>query len=161
MNTKNKYNNIVTDLDRQKPSAESFGLTSRHEVSPLVQTTVCGVRSLQPKPQQLSLFAITPEREDPPPYPLQIVSVPDRERVRTEWCCRLVHYESNLRLGGQFTYDEAKEILETTRYWDFTQVKDRIPRCRNQLLSLLEQVCSDCEASRRHRPSSKKQEVAA
>ena len=106
-------------------------------------------RSPQQKPQQLSLFAIAPEREDPPPYPLQIVAVPDRERVRPSWNCRLIHYESNLRLGGQFTYDEAKEILETTRYWDFTVDKDRIPRCRNQLLSLAERVCSDRQSSNR------------
>ena len=102
-------------------------------------------RSLQFKPQQLSLFAIAPERE----------------RVKPQWNCRQVHYESGLKLGGQFTYDEAKEILEITRYWSFTVDKDRIPRCRNQLLSLVERVSSDCEASRRHRSSSKKQEVAA
>lgn len=106
-------------------------------------------RSPQQKPQQLNLFEVVPEREDPPPYPLQIVAVPDRERVRPSWNCRLIHYESNLRLGGQFTYDEAKEILETTRYWDFTVDKDRIPRCRNQLLSLAERVCSDRQSSNR------------
>ena len=118
------------------------------------QSPVRSAQSPQQKPQQLNLFEIVPEREDPPPYPLEIVSVRDRERVRPIWNCRLVHYESGLKLGGQFTYDEAKQILGTTRYWDFTLDKNRIPRCRNQLLSLLERVCSD-------RSFSKKQEVAA
>ena len=95
---------------------------------------------------QLSLF---PLQEDPPPYPLQITSVLHGDRLKFDWCCKLIHYGSDLKLGGQFTYDEAKEILETTRYWNFTVDKDRIPRCRNQLLSLVERVCSDRRSSNR------------
>ena len=75
----------------------------------------CSTATLQQSSQQLSLFEIPSEREDPPPYPLQIVSIPHRERIKPQWNCRLVHYGSGLRLGGQFTYDEAQEILETTR----------------------------------------------
>ena len=111
-------------------------------------------RSLQQKLQQLSLFDLVSERQDPPPFPLQIEAIPDRDRLKPEWSCRLIHYKSGLKLSGQFTHDEAREILKTTRYWNFTVDKDRIPRCRSQLLCLLERICSD-------RPSSKKQEVAA
>lgn len=111
-------------------------------------------RSLQQKPQQLSLFILVPEQEDLPPFPLQIEAIPDRDRLKPEWGCRLIHYESDLRLGGQFTCDEAKKILQATRFWNFTLVKDKTPWCRNQLLSLLERVCSDC-------PPSSNREVAA
>ena len=127
--------------------------TNNHNLQQQSASSACEVRS--PQPQQLSLFSVVPEREDPPPYPLQIVSIPDRERVRPIWNCRLVHYESGLKLGGQFSYGEAKQILETTRFWDFTLLKDRMPRCRNQLLCLLERVCSD------RQPSDKSREVAA
>ena len=115
---------------------------------------VGAVSSSKLQPKQLSLFKVITKREDPPPYPLQIVSIPDRERVRPQWNCLLVHYESGLKLGGQFTYDEAKKILQTTRYWDFTLIEDRMPRCRHQLLSLLERICRD-------RQSYKDREVAA
>lgn len=111
----------------------------------------------QERSQQLNLFTLVPEqteREDPRPYPLQIKSIPDRERVKPQWNCQVAHYESDLTIPGQFTIDEAPEILEITRYWDFTIDKDRIPRCRNHLLSLLEKICKD-------RSSSNKQEVAA
>jgi hypothetical protein len=111
-------------------------------------------RSPQQKPQQLNLLTLIAKQEDPPAYPLQITSVPHEDRLKSDWCCKLIHYESDLKLGGQFTYDEAQEILETTKYWDFTLIKDRIPRCRSRLLLLLERVCSD-------RSSSNKQEVTA
>ncbi len=103
----------------------------------------------QQQPQQLSLF---PPKDDPPPYPLQIISIPDQKRLKPDWCCKLVRYESGLKIGGQFTIEEAQEILETTLYWDFTLDKDRVPRCRDKLLLLLEKVCA--------RPDSDK-EVAA
>jgi hypothetical protein len=109
-------------------------------------------RSPQQKPQQLNLLTLIPQQEDSPAYPLQITSIPHEDRLKSDWCCKLIHYESDLKLGGQFTYDEAQEILETTKYWDFTLIKDRIPRCRSRLLLLLGRVCSD-------RSSSNKQEV--
>ena len=146
MNTRNQHNNIIADLDRQERLAKSKRLTS--------QSPVRGAQSLQQKLQQLSLFDPVSERENPPPFPLQIEAIPDRDRLKPEWSCRLIHYKSGLKLSGQFTHDEAREILKTTRYWNFTVDKDRIPRCRSQLLCLLERICSD-------RPSSKKQEVAA
>ncbi|HEY9768819.1 MAG TPA: hypothetical protein V6C71_10030 [Coleofasciculaceae cyanobacterium] len=91
---------------------------------------------------------------DDKPYPLQITSVPHGDRLKADWCCKLVHYESGLKLPGQFIYDEVKQILETTRYWDFALDSKRIPKCKDRLLVLLEEVCSD-------HSSSKKQEVAA
>ena len=145
MNTRNQHNNIIADLDRQERLAKSKRLTS--------QSPVRGAQSLQQKLQQLSLFDPVSERENPPPFPLQIEAIPDRDRLKPEWSCRLVHYESGLKLSGQFTHDEAREILQTTRYWNFALVKDRMPKCRGRLLSLLEKICN--------RPSSKKQEVAA
>ncbi|HEY9772143.1 MAG TPA: hypothetical protein V6C71_27165 [Coleofasciculaceae cyanobacterium] len=100
---------------------------------------------------QPSLF---PLQEDPPPFPIQIASISHQQRLKADWGCKLVHYESGLKLPGQFTYDEAKEILEITRYWDFTLDSKRIPKCRDRLLVLLEKVCRD-------RVSSKSEEVAA
>ena len=129
--------------------------TNNHNLQQRLSSSVWGGQSPQPKPQQLNLFAPVSEQEDPPAFPLQIEAIPDRDRLKPEWGCRLIHYESGLKLSGQFTHDEAREILQTTRFWDFTLVKDRIPRCRNQLLSLLERICSS------DRATSKKQEVAA
>ena len=99
---------------------------------------------------QTSLF---PSKDDPPPYPLQIVAIPERERLKPDWFCGLIHYESNLKLGGQFTHKEAKEILETTRYWDFALDKNRTPKCADKLLALVEKTCD--------RLSSDNKEVAA
>jgi hypothetical protein len=93
--------------------------------------------------KQLPLFVDPPSLDvDLPPYPLQIKAIPDNQRVTPDKFCKLVHYESGLNIPGQFTYDEAKEILETTRYWDFSLDRDRIPRCVERLRSLLENICS-------------------
>ena len=93
--------------------------------------------------QQLPLFVELPTSEvDPPPYPLQIGYIPDNQRVTPDKFCKLVHLRSGLNIPGQFTYDEAKEILLTTRYWDFSLDRDRIPRCVERLRSLLENICS-------------------
>jgi len=74
--------------------------------------------------------------------PLQIVSIPENNRLRPSGFCRLVHYESGLKLSGQFTHKETKEILETTKHCDFELDKTRVPRCRDRLLTLLEKVCN-------------------
>ena len=94
--------------------------------------------------QQRSLF--TPQ-EDLPPYPLQIVAIPERERLKPDWFCGLIHYGSSLKLGGQFTHEEAKEILETTRCWDFTLDKNRTPKCADKLLALAEKICARSSSS--------------
>lgn len=99
-----------------------------------------------PTYRQLQLFISQPssflDGDDPPAYPLQIKAIPYEKRVKPSDCCKLVHYESGLNIPGQFTYDEAKEILETTRYWDWELDPHRIPRCVERLRSLLENICS-------------------
>ena len=93
--------------------------------------------------EQLPLFVGLPTfEEELPPYPLQIKAIPPQNRFKPNNYCKLVHFESGLNIPGQFTYDEAKEILETTRYWDFSLLRDRIPRCVERLRLLLEDVCA-------------------
>ena len=100
-------------------------------------TALCAIAT-----QQLPLFVGLPTEEvDLPPYPLQIKAIPYEKRVNPNRYCKLVHYESRLNIPGQFSHDEAKEILETTRYWDFGLDKDRIPRCVERLRSLLKNIC--------------------
>ncbi len=43
-----------------------------------------------------------------------------------------------LNILRQFTYDEAVEILYSSRYWDFSLDRDRIPKCAGRWRSLLE-----------------------
>ncbi|MGL6341892.1 MAG: hypothetical protein ACRC80_22455 [Waterburya sp.] len=109
------------------------------------------------KQQQLPLF---PLEDNPPPYPLQIVSISDDKRIKPDFTCSLIHCESGLKIPGQFTYQEAQEILETTRYWDFTLERDRIPRCRERLLKLLEKVCWEQKTKAKDNRTSKSGEVA-
>lgn len=97
---------------------------------------------LIPTQQQLQLFASQPTESDDAPYPLQIGYIPDNQRITPDKFCKLIHYESGLNIPGQFTYDEAKEILLTSRYWDFSLDRDRIPKCVSRLRSLLENICS-------------------
>ncbi len=93
--------------------------------------------SRKQSPQQLSLFR---PKEDPPPYPLQITLILHEQRLKPDWCYKLTHYDSNLNLPGQFTIQEAQEILETTQYWNFSLDKNRIPRCAEELRSLINPV---------------------
>lgn len=88
-------------------------------------------------------FAVSDISDDSsPPYPLQIISIPRDERINPDFICGLIHYESGLKIPGQFTYEEAQEILKTTRHWDFSFDRDKIPKCKERLLGLLEGVCS-------------------
>ena len=95
--------------------------------------------------QQLSLL---PLKDDLPPYPLQIISIPYNKRIKPDFICGLVHYESGFKTSRQFTYEEAQKILEATRYWDFTLDKNKKLRCQNRLLFLLEKVYSDRQSSK-------------
>lgn len=98
----------------------------------------------RPPYQQLSLL---PLKGDPPPYPLQIVSISYEKRTKPDCICGLVHYESGFKIPRRLTYREAQKILEVTRYWDFALVKDKMPRCLNQLLSIVEKVSSERSSS--------------
>ena len=91
------------------------------------------------KPQQSSTF---PSKENPQPYPLQIASISHKHRLKADWCCKLIQYESNLNLSGQFTIKEARNILEKTRYWDFSLDKNQTPRCADKLRSLIESIAA-------------------
>lgn len=95
--------------------------------------------------QQLSLFADepTPDREERA-YALQIGYIPHEQRLTPDKFCKLIHHSSGLTIKGQFSYEQAKEILEITRDWDWGLDKDKIPRGAEKLLSLL----SDCEQRR-------------
>ena len=90
-----------------------------------------------PKHQQPSLFS---PKEEPQLDPLQIASITNKQRPKPDWNCKLIHYESKLNIPGQFTHKEAQEILETTRYWDFSLDKNRIPRCAEDRRSLINSV---------------------
>ncbi len=103
------------------------------------KNTAIGKASPRSATKQLSLFT---EEIDPPAYPLQPIAISYENRVNPNNYCKLVHLRSRLNIPGQFTYDEAKEILLTTRYWDFSLDRDRIPRCVERLLPLLENICA-------------------
>lgn len=103
------------------------------------KNTAIGKASPRSATKQLPLFT---EEIDPPAYPLQIEAISYENRVNPNRYCKLVHLRSGLNIPGQFSYDEAKEILLTTRYWDWELDKDRIPRCVERLRSLLENICA-------------------
>lgn len=114
---------------------------SRHLSLNLYQAT-----DLIPTTKQLSLFDSTlsttqhetrSQVESAGPFPLQIGYIPDRNRTAPDRFCKLIHYESNLNIPGQYTHPEAEEILRITRDWDFSLNGLGIPRCRDKLLLLL------------------------
>ena len=126
-------------ISRNNLSQSRWNRTQKEEKS---RCNFCKSTGLIPSEQQLSLFVDPPTEEvDLPPYPLQIGYIPGNQRITPLKFCKLVHYESGLNIPGQFTYDEAKEIPETTRYWDWELDRDRIPRCVDRLRSLLENIC--------------------
>ena len=77
---------------------------------------------------------------EPPSYQLQIAYIPHDKRIEPDKLCKLIHYQSKLTIPGQFTYEEAVEILKTSSYWDWELDRDRIPRCADSLRSLLEEI---------------------
>lgn len=99
--------------------------------------------------RQLSLFDSpivagkpeTPQNlESDQPFPLQIGYIPDRSRTAPDRFCKLIHYESNLNIPGQYTHPEAEKILRITRDWDWELDSLGRPRCLERLRSLLEGV---------------------
>jgi hypothetical protein len=96
--------------------------------------------------QQLSLFGLPQVEksnkqlytESDKPFPLQIGYIPDKLRSAPDRFCRLIHYESQPEIPGQYTHPQAEEILRITRDWDWELNGLGIPRCRDKLLLLLD-----------------------
>ena len=100
--------------------------------------------------KQLSLFGDAPapapaphDDESPPSYQLQIIYVPHDKRIKPNEFCKLVHHASGLTIKGQFSYEQALYILETTRDWDWKLDRHKIPRCAETLRSLIESVVAE------------------
>lgn len=74
--------------------------------------------------------------EEDKPFALQIRYIPDFDRSYANKFCRLIHYESQLEIPGQYTHPQAEEILRITRHWDWGLNSLGIPRCWDRLLLL-------------------------
>ena len=97
-------------------------------------------RSQPPQSSQLDLLALLEKSLEPA---LRIETVPIDITVGSSEKFWLIHQNSHLRVPGQFTICEAKEILKVTAGWDWTvDLKTREPACRYQLLNLLNRVCT-------------------
>jgi hypothetical protein len=96
-------------------------------------------RSQPPQASQLDLLVLLGKSFEPP---LKIEPVPVNVTVGFEQRFWLVHQPTGLRILGQFTYNEAQEILELTAKWDWeVDPVTREPACCYQLMSLLERIC--------------------
>ena len=101
-------------------------------------------RSPKLEAQQLNLLALLEKSFE---SALRIEAVPTDIAVGSSEKFWLIHQASQLRVPGQFTSCEAKEILKVTVGWDWTVVlKTREPACRYQLLNLLNRVCTPQKA---------------
>jgi len=96
-------------------------------------------RSQPPQASQLDLLALL-EKSLEPALRIEVVPVDVTVGYSEKFC--LIHQESGLRVPGQFTSCEAKEILKMTALWDWqVDLKTREPACRHYLVSLLEGIC--------------------
>ena len=98
-------------------------------------------RSPQPEVRQLNLLALldNPQKESA----LRIEAVPAELIVNSDRCFCIIHQESELQIPGQFSRQEAEQILEETEEWDWSvnsTTRELVYKWR--LLSLLEHICS-------------------
>lgn len=93
-------------------------------------------RRKKPRSESLSI-------SDSPPY-LQIVSVPIDQRVDPERNSYiLVIQPVDVRAaGGQWSAEEAYQILKVTRRWDFSLDEDGKPKCLEEFEALLDSICN-------------------
>lgn len=100
-------------------------------------------------PHQLSLFTNSPpDIDNLPPYPLQIRSIPYRERESKNRCCRLVESVNGEAIEEAFTITEAQSILELTQCWDWERERSR---CLQKLRLVLSVPQSDRSLQPRER----------
>jgi hypothetical protein len=99
-------------------------------------------RSPQPEVRQLNLLALL---ENPQKEPaLRIEVVPAELIVNSNRSFWIIHQKSELRVPGQFSRQEAEQIVEETKGWNWAV--DPIthePAYKWRLLSLLEYICSN------------------
>ena len=98
-------------------------------------------RSPQPEVCQLSLLTLLDNPQKEPA--LRIEAVPAELIVNSNRCFWIIHQKSELRVPGQFSRQEAEQILEETKGWNWAvDPITREPAYKWRLLSLLEHICS-------------------
>lgn len=126
------YKSIIAQSRLQKTKKSTKNCSTRDKLTGLIPTSI----------KQLSLFTDLVDSENEsdselPAYPLQISYIPHEQRLTPDKFCKLIHHSSGLTIEGQFSYEQAKEILVVSRDWDWRLDKDKIPRCSAKLRSLL------------------------
>jgi hypothetical protein len=98
-------------------------------------------RSPQPEVRQLNLLALL---ENPQKEPaLRIEAVPAELIINSDRPFCIIHQKSGLQIPGQFSRQEAEQILEETKGWNWAvDPITREPAYKWRLLSLLEYICS-------------------
>lgn len=118
------------------------GASSQSKSLKLIVPEVPAQKQEQRSPHQLNFLFEREPSISPAAITLRIEPVPAHLTVNADERFNIVHYESDLSVPGQFSQEEAEEILQTTANWNWTvDPKTRVPACNRYLLSLLEQVC--------------------
>lgn len=95
---------------------------------------------------QLPLWQQNPEE---PAY-LQIAPVPPQERISPQEnrYILLIQPQGIRACGGQFTADEAHQIANTTKGWDWGLDRERRPLCQPALERLLDSIIKQSSQGR-------------
>ena len=98
-------------------------------------------RSPQPEVRQLNLLALLENSQKEPA--LRIEAVPAELIINSDRPFCVFHQKSELQIPGQFSRQEAEQILEETKGWNWAvDPITREPAYKWRLLSLLEYICS-------------------
>ena len=98
-------------------------------------------RSPQPEVRQLNLLALLENPQKEPALRIEAVSAELIINSDRPFC--IIHQKSKLQIPGQFSRQEAEQILEETKGWNWAvDPITREPAYKWRLLSLLEYICS-------------------
>ena len=98
-------------------------------------------RSPQPEVRQLNLLALLENPQKEPALRIEAVSAELIINSDRPFC--IIHQKSELQIPGQFSRQEAEQILEETKGWNWAvDPITREPAYKWRLLSLLEYICS-------------------
>ena len=99
-------------------------------------------RSPQPEVRQLNLLALLENPQKEPALRIEAVSAELIINSDRPFC--IIHQKSELQIPGQFSRQEAEQILEATKEWNWSvNSTTREPAYKWRLLSLLEYICSN------------------
>jgi hypothetical protein len=97
-------------------------------------------RSPQKSPhRQLNLFNPPQQRSDD--YPLKLELLPDNLQWWNETRYWLIHKDSGLRVPGSWSLEEAEELQDLSKNWNWNLDKERRVDCGLQLMALGESIC--------------------